>query len=145
MSPSQAIVCTCPFSLALTNLFVCSSTSVPIFRRELPNLSFLWVPGSISFLLLLILLNFEFLVFTLLHILRITVWKFSKEVLLSLSILFYYFSGSVDTILFYKTGDHLPQCLWFSSSFFIVDGCIDCWGHFKFLSKCFMVCFNFFF
>ena len=36
------------------------------------------------------------------------------------------FSGSVDTIVFYKTGNHLPQCLWFSNSFFTVDGCIDC-------------------
>ena len=36
------------------------------------------------------------------------------------------FSGSVDTIVFFKTGNHLPQCLWFSNSFFTVDGCIDC-------------------
>ena len=36
------------------------------------------------------------------------------------------FSGSVDIIVFYKTGNHLPQCLWFSNSFFTVDGCIDC-------------------
>ena len=41
-------------------------------------------------------------------------------------ILLYYFSGSVDTILFYKTGNHLPQQFWFSNSFFTVDGCIDC-------------------
>ena len=31
-----------------------------------------------------------------------------------------------DTIVFSKTGDHLPQCLWFSNSFFTVDSCIDC-------------------
>ena len=36
------------------------------------------------------------------------------------------FSGSVNTIVFYKTGNHLPQELWFSNSFFTVDGCIDC-------------------
>ena len=36
------------------------------------------------------------------------------------------FSGSVDTIVFYKTGNHLPQRFWFSGSFFTVDGCIDC-------------------
>ena len=36
------------------------------------------------------------------------------------------FSGSVDTIVFSKTGNHLLQCLWFSNSFFTVDGCIDC-------------------
>ena len=27
------------------------------------------------------------------------------------------FSGSVDTIMFYKTGNHLPQHFWFSGSF----------------------------
>ena len=48
------------------------------------------------------------------------------------------FSGSVDTIVFYKTGNHLPQRLWFSS-FFTVDGCIDCVeGDFEFLGECFM-------
>ena len=36
------------------------------------------------------------------------------------------FSGSVDTIVFYKTGNHLPQRFWFIGSFFTVDGCIDC-------------------
>ena len=36
------------------------------------------------------------------------------------------FSGSVDTIVFFKTGNHLLQCLLFSNSFFTVDGCIDC-------------------
>ena len=36
------------------------------------------------------------------------------------------FCGSVDMIVFYKTGNHLPQRLWFSRSFFTVDGCIDC-------------------
>ena len=36
------------------------------------------------------------------------------------------FSGSVDTIVFYKTGNHLPQHFWFIGSFFTVDGCIDC-------------------
>ena len=35
-------------------------------------------------------------------------------------------SGSVDTIVFYKTGNHLPQRFWFIGSFFTVDGCIDC-------------------
>ena len=39
---------------------------------------------------------------------------------------FVLFSGSVDAIVFSKTGNHLPQCLWFSNSFFTVDGCIDC-------------------
>ena len=38
----------------------------------------------------------------------------------------FYFSGSVDTIVFSKTGNHLLQCLWVSNSFFTVDGCIDC-------------------
>ena len=36
------------------------------------------------------------------------------------------FSGSVDTIVFYKTGNHLPQRFWFIGSFFTVDGCINC-------------------
>ena len=36
------------------------------------------------------------------------------------------FGGSVDTIVFFKTGNHLPQHLWFSNSFFTLDGCIDC-------------------
>ena len=36
------------------------------------------------------------------------------------------FSGSVDTIVFHKTGNHLPQRFWFIGSFFTVDGCIDC-------------------
>ena len=37
-----------------------------------------------------------------------------------------FFSGSVDTIMFYKTGNHLPQHFWFSGSFFTVDSCINC-------------------
>ena len=36
------------------------------------------------------------------------------------------FSGSVDMIVIYKTGNHLPQHFWFSRSFFTVDGCINC-------------------
>ena len=49
------------------------------------------------------------------------------------------FSGSVDTIVFYKTGNHLPQCFWFTRSFFTVDGCINCVeGILEFLSECFM-------
>ena len=52
--------------------------------------------------------------------------KVLKEILLLLLFLLYLFSGSVDTIVFSKTGNHLPQHLWFSNSFFTVDGCIDC-------------------
>ena len=52
--------------------------------------------------------------------------KISKEVILLPSFSLYSFSESVDTIVFSKTGNHLPQCLWFSNSFFTVDGCIDC-------------------
>ena len=71
-----------------------------------------------------IIVEFWILIFTLLHVLRITVWEFSKGVVLLFLLLL--FSGSVDTIVFYKTGNHLPQHLWFSRSFFTVDGCIDC-------------------
>ena len=41
-------------------------------------------------------------------------------------VIFVLFNGSVDAIVFSKTGNHLPQCLWFSNSFFTVDGCINC-------------------
>ena len=44
----------------------------------------------------------------------------------SLHFLLFVFSGSVDTIVFYKTGNHLSQHFWFIGSFFTVDGCIDC-------------------
>ena len=40
VSPSQAIMHVLVLSLALTSLFVHSSIFVPIFRKELPNLSF---------------------------------------------------------------------------------------------------------
>ena len=50
---------------------------------------------------------------------------FKRSTLITI-IIIYSFSGSVDTIVFFKTGNHLPQCLWFSNSFFTVDGCIDC-------------------
>ena len=49
---------------------------------------------------------------------------FKRNVFTILSIVS--FSGSVETIVFYKTGNHLPQHFWFSRSFFTVDGCIDC-------------------
>ena len=50
---------------------------------------------------------------------------FRRSTLITI-ILLYSFSGLVDTIVFSKTGNHLPQCLWFSNSFFTVDGCIGC-------------------
>ena len=110
-------------SLALTNLFVHSSIFVLTFRKQQPNILFY------KFLILTvitIIVEFRILVSTFLHILRIRAWKFLREILSLLLFLLYSFSGSVDTIVFFKTGNHLPQCLWFSNSFFTVDGCIDC-------------------
>ena len=50
---------------------------------------------------------------------------FKRSTLITI-IIIYSFSGSVDTIVFFKTGNHLPQRFWFSNSFFTVDGCTDC-------------------
>ena len=52
--------------------------------------------------------------------------RISKRSVFTIIIFIVSFSGSVDTIVFYKTGNHLPQCFWFSGSFFTVDGCINC-------------------
>ena len=112
-------------SLALTSLFVCSSIFVLTFRKELPNLSFC------KFLVL-----FHNCYFYYCWILNFSIHSppcfknnsmgASKRSSFVTIILIVSFSGSVDTIVFYKTGNHLPQCFWFSNSFFTVDGCIDC-------------------
>ena len=119
--PLHALV----LSLALTSLFVQKSIFVLTFRKEQPNLSFLsfWF---YFITVIIVIVKFWILIFTLLCILRITVWEFPKRSTPTIIIFIVSFSGSVDTIVFCKTGNHLPQCLWFSNSFFTVDGCIDC-------------------
>ena len=112
-------------SLALTSLFVLSSTFVLIFRKELPNLSFC------KFLVLLhncyyhycLILNFD--IHSPPHF-KNNSMRASKRSSFVTIVFIISFSASVDTIVFYKTGNHLPQHLWFSNSFFTVDGCIDC-------------------
>ena len=87
---------------------------------------------------IIIIVEFWILIFTLLHVLRITVWEFLKK-WFSLFFLLFLLVDLWTQLCFIKTGNHLPQCLWFSRSFFTVDGCINCvQGIFEFLSKCFM-------
>ena len=50
----------------------------------------------------------------------------NRSVFITIIFIVSFISGSVDTIVFYKTENHLPQCFWFSRSFFTVDGCINC-------------------
>ena len=107
-------------------------TSFSILTRDLSlssgkgNQIFHFVSFWLDFIsVIIIIVEFWILIFTLLHVLRITVWEFPKRmVFIIFSIVS--FSVSVDTIVFYKTGNHLPQRFWFSRSFFTVDGCIDC-------------------
>ena len=110
--------------LALTSLFVCKSIFFLIFRKEQPNLSFC------KFLVLFHncyyhycwILNFN--IHSPLHF-KNNSMRISKRITLTI-IFIVSFSGSVDMIVFYKTGNHLPQRLWLINSFFTVDGCIDC-------------------
>ena len=120
------LLCAPVLSLALTSLFVHSSTFVLTFRKELPNLSFC------KFILVLFhncyyrycwILNFD--IHSPLHF-KNNSMRASKRNSFVTIIFIVSFSGSVDTIVFFKTGNHLPQCFWFSNSFFTVDGCIDC-------------------
>ena len=111
--------------LALTRLFVLSSTFVLTFRKEPLNLSFC------KFLVLFHnyyyhycqILNFD------IHSpprFKNNSMRISKRSTPTIIVFIVSFSGSVDTIVFFKTGNYLPQCLWFSNSFFTVVGCIDC-------------------
>ena len=122
VSPRQAIECTCPFT-GFNQPFCPQLDICPYLQERQPNLSF--VSFWLNFITVIaIIVEFWIFTFTLLRILRITVWKILREVVLLF--LLFLFSGSVDTIVLYKTGNHLPQHLWFSRSFFTVDGCIDC-------------------
>ena len=111
--------------LALTSLFVCSSIFVLTFRKGQPNLL------SCKYLVLFHncyyhyckILNFD--IHSPSHF-KNNSMRTSKRSTLTIIIFIVSFSGSVDTIVFFKTGNHLPQCLWFSNSFFTVDDCIDC-------------------
>ena len=111
--------------LALTNLFVHSSIFVHIFRKGQPNLSsckvlFLFHNCYYHYCWIL---NFD--IHSPPHSKNNSMGIFRRSTLITI-ILLYSFSGLVDTIVFSKTGNHLPQCLCFSNSFFTVDGCIGC-------------------
>ena len=112
-------------SLALTSLFVYSSTFVFIFRKELPNVSyckFFWFYFITVITIIVKFLNFG--IHSPLHFKNNSMRIFKRSNLITIIII--YFSGSVDTIVFFKTGNPLPQCFWYSSLFFTVDGCVDC-------------------
>ena len=119
------LLCALVLLLALTSLFVHKSMFVLTFRKGQPNLSFC------KFLVLLHncyyrycwILNFD--IHSPLHF-KNNSMRISKRSSFTIIIFIVSFSGSIDTIVFYKTGNHLPQCFWFSNSFFTVDGCIDC-------------------
>ena len=106
--------------LASINLFVHSLTLVLIFRKGQPNL----LSCKILFLFhscyhyYCCILNFN--THSPPHFENNSMKIFKRSTFV------FFFSGSVDTIVFSKTGNHLPQCLWFSNSFFTVDSCIDC-------------------
>ena len=111
--------------LVLARLSIINQEPVLIFKKGQLNLSFCKFLTWFHNCYWRYCWIFEFLIFTLLHILRITVCKFPKRMIHT--ILFITdFSGSVDTIIFYRTGNHLPQRFWFIGLFFTVDGCIDC-------------------
>ena len=107
--------------LASINLFVHNSIFVLISRK-----------GQLSLSSCKILFLFHNCYYHYCQILNFNIYSpphfENNSMKISKRINFYYilFSGSVDTIVFSKTGNHLPQCLWFSNSFFTVDGCIDC-------------------
>ena len=118
-------LCALVLLLALTSLFVHSSIFVLTFRKGQPNLL------SCKFLVLFhncyyhycYILNFG--IHSPPHFKNNSMRIFKRSTL-TIIILIVSFSESVDTIVFFKAGNHLPQCLWFSNSFFTVDGCIDC-------------------
>ena len=116
-------------SLALTSLFVHSSIFVLTFRKEQPNLLFCKFFFWFSFITVItVIVKFWILIFTLPpHFKNNSMRIFKRSTFITIiSIIYIFFSGSVDTIVFFKRGNHLPQCLWFSNSFFTVDGFIDC-------------------
>ena len=112
--------------LALTSLFVCKLIFVLIFRKGQPNLL------SCKFLVLFHncyycycwILNFD--IHSPPHFKNNSMRIFKRSSFVTIIIFIVCLSGSVDTIVFYKTGNHFPQHLWFSKSFFTVDGCINC-------------------
>ena len=106
--------------LVSINLFVHSLAPVLTFRKGQPNLSsckVLFLFHSCYYYYCIFFLNFN--THSPLHFENNSMKTFK-------GVIFVLFSGSVDTIVFSKTGNHLLQCLWFSNSFFTVDGCIDC-------------------
>ena len=119
--PLHALV----LSLALTSLSVLSSIFVLTFRKGQPNLSFCkcLVLFHNCYYHYCQILNFD--IHSPPHFKNNSMRIFKRSVFITI-IFIVSFSGSVDTIVFFKTGNHLPQCLWFSNSFFTVDGCIDC-------------------
>ena len=99
-------------SLVSANLPVHSLAPVPTFRKGQPS------PSSCK-VLLLFHSCFLFDTHSPLHFKNNSMKVFLKDSPFFLN------SGSVDAIVFSRTGNHLLQCLWFSNSFFTVDGCID--------------------
>ena len=110
--------------LGSINLFVHSSTLVLIFRKGQPNL----LSCKVLFLFHNCYHHYCCILNSNIHSPprfennRMKVFKGSTFIFF----IFNFFSGSVDTIMFSKTGNHLPQHLWFSNSFFMVDSSIDC-------------------
>ena len=103
--PLHALV----LSLAPTSLSVLSWTFVLIFRKGQPNLSFCkflaWFHNCYYHYCWI--LNFN--IHSPLHF-KNNSMRISKRSSFVIIIFIVSFSGSVDMIVFYKTGNHLPQC-----------------------------------
>ena len=88
VSPSQAIACTCPFT-GFNQPFLSASQYLSLPSGK-GNQIFHFVSFWFYFITVItIIVKFWILIFTLFHILRITVWEFSKEVLSLLSFLLF--------------------------------------------------------
>ena len=109
-------LCVLVLLLALTSLFVLSWIFVLIFRKGQPNLLFCkflaWFHNCYCHSCWI--LNFNIHSPPCFKNNSMRIFKRSSFII----IFIVSFSGSVDMIVFYKTGNHLPQRSWFSRLFF---------------------------
>ena len=128
-SPDQNTRCTCPYT-GFNQPVVWKATHVPIYMRGLCSILFCELASKFYTVLIHLSLSFFF-------IRKVFIISWCKNILLISLPPLLCFSGSINTIIYFKTGNHLPQHLWFSNSFFTLDGCLTCVleilrGHFRY-------------
>ena len=118
-SPDQNMRCTCPYTSFNQPGCLENNSCAPIYMRGLCGLIFC----ELAFKFYTVLIHLSPSLFFYKEGLYISWWK---NILLISPPPFLCFSGSINTMVYFKTGNHLPQCLWFSNSFFTLDRCLTC-------------------